>query len=443
MVLSYMGEYEIRILESRLKLLQVIQELYFAPNSFIFRGDYSTTFAPLYHATFWILTNSSKLDISMVLTMGTLFSSWSSNLLIMRGDKLTGQREQTIDQLLYDGKAFNATDPRDKIYALMNFPTFRREEMDITPDYSKSIREVYTEVTLAVIRQTKNLRILTCLWDNLTDTEDEFPSWVPRWHVNKKGNVARVWYDNYAASGSSTPSVSVLSSTVICVRGLEFDTIEEVAEISCLGTKPVVFTKLTPWDAYSISDEMPYPTKADVITTYAMTLTGGHSEHEGVFGIPVTNEMVHDHCAKFIAWLEVLRKLDAQFKNSNGYADSNESCYPPGMYSETLPCLPEIEETLRNSYAEKFQPMVNLYTSGPRRLFRTKKGYLGLGFQEPQVGDNICVLQGGNVPFILRKIGESSRFQVIGDCYVHGIMKGEVMGMAEKGGTELQDFELN
>jgi hypothetical protein len=37
----------------------------------------------------------------------------------------------------------------------------------------------------------------------------------------------------------------------------------------------------------------------------------------------------------------------------------------------------------------------------------------------------IAVLKGAQTPFVLRKVGESE-YCLIGECYVHGIMHGEV-----------------
>ena len=40
-------------------------------------------------------------------------------------------------------------------------------------------------------------------------------------------------------------------------------------------------------------------------------------------------------------------------------------------------------------------------------------------------GDNISILFGGQVPFILRQHGET--YQLKSECYVHGVMDGEAM----------------
>jgi hypothetical protein len=58
-----------------------------------------------------------------------------------------------------------------------------------------------------------------------------------------------------------------------------------------------------------------------------------------------------------------------------------------------------------------------------RRVFVTVKGYLGLGPRDMEVGDQVFILSGSNVPFVLREF-ETARFnpllpayRMVGDCY--------------------------
>lgn len=60
-----------------------------------------------------------------------------------------------------------------------------------------------------------------------------------------------------------------------------------------------------------------------------------------------------------------------------------------------------------------------------RRLAVTNGSYLALVSAGTKVGDRICILRGARVPFILRRDG--SHYVLIGDCYVHGMMLGEVV----------------
>jgi hypothetical protein len=64
-----------------------------------------------------------------------------------------------------------------------------------------------------------------------------------------------------------------------------------------------------------------------------------------------------------------------------------------------------------------------------RRRAVTCQGYAAQVPLSTQVGDLIFLPLGSAVPFVLR-LSESGRddFELIGECYVHGIMKGEAVG---------------
>ena len=64
-----------------------------------------------------------------------------------------------------------------------------------------------------------------------------------------------------------------------------------------------------------------------------------------------------------------------------------------------------------------------------RVLFSTWEGYLGTGHESLQDSDEIWVTPNGPVPLILRPMltsGPTGRFTLVGECYLHGIMYGEL-----------------
>ncbi|KAM0263718.1 hypothetical protein ACHAQJ_001032 [Trichoderma viride] len=75
-----------------------------------------------------------------------------------------------------------------------------------------------------------------------------------------------------------------------------------------------------------------------------------------------------------------------------------------------------------------------------RRLVTTDKGYLGLVPAATLAGDCIAVVPGCSIPLVLRR--EEEMFRVIGECYVHGIMLGEVMALLDGGDVEMTDITL-
>ncbi|KAL0936375.1 ankyrin and het domain-containing protein [Colletotrichum truncatum] len=79
--------------------------------------------------------------------------------------------------------------------------------------------------------------------------------------------------------------------------------------------------------------------------------------------------------------------------------------------------------------------------SGKKKLLDTKEletHFMGTLPWNAEVEDYVVVLEGFKTPFVLRKCnqdtgnGEVEGFQLIGDCYVHGIMDGELLQLADQ-----------
>ena len=78
--------------------------------------------------------------------------------------------------------------------------------------------------------------------------------------------------------------------------------------------------------------------------------------------------------------------------------------------------------------------------SDGRVFARTDKGYYVLGPSALEPGDVVCVLFGSKVPFCLRPMG--SRHLLVGECYVHGLMKGEAKDMLDRGTLDSRVFRI-
>jgi hypothetical protein len=60
-----------------------------------------------------------------------------------------------------------------------------------------------------------------------------------------------------------------------------------------------------------------------------------------------------------------------------------------------------------------------------RRICWTDKEYMGLMPSAARQGSEIWLIRGCRMPLLLRRIHLGNHFELIGDCYVHGIMYGE------------------
>ncbi|ODA76785.1 hypothetical protein RJ55_07300 [Drechmeria coniospora] len=67
----------------------------------------------------------------------------------------------------------------------------------------------------------------------------------------------------------------------------------------------------------------------------------------------------------------------------------------------------------------------NLLKNAGRRLYRTRRGLLGMGPAHMRRGDLVVVFHGGTMPHVLRDVG--GLWQYVGEAYCDGIMDGEAM----------------
>lgn len=91
---------------------------------------------------------------------------------------------------------------------------------------------------------------------------------------------------------------------------------------------------------------------------------------------------------------------------------------------------PKDETAMENAFFTKV-----ISSPGPRRRFCvTERGLFGLFPAGCQPGDDVFILKGGAVPFVLRPVGipssggtDEQTYRLIGDAYIRGIMYGEAL----------------
>lgn len=84
-----------------------------------------------------------------------------------------------------------------------------------------------------------------------------------------------------------------------------------------------------------------------------------------------------------------------------------------------------VQENLSNYYerCRTYQKVLRAFGRG-RRLFVTQARLLGLGPDSAEVGDAIYIIPEASTPFVFRR-KRKKQYQIIGECYAHGIMDGE------------------
>lgn len=124
---------------------------------------------------------------------------------------------------------------------------------------------------------------------------------------------------------------------------------------------------------------------------------------------------------------EYWRKLPLPASTSGGH-----------RYRETAGDESSYSNAEKAQRAERYRASVAA-VANQRKFFITKKKLIGLGPGALRQDDWVAIVPGSDVPFVLRAVGDKdsamgrtqfpkdARFQLVGECYVHGIMNGEAV----------------
>lgn len=158
------------------------------------------------------------------------------------------------------------------------------------------------------------------------------------------------------------------------------------------------------------------------------------SESEPISTLPVNEK----YPVGGISAVEAFWRTLIKNKDENGEvpsAEMSKTSFQP-WFTAMSGSIPEMVDALAHGRSEDgprpeplFNDLVHMSCNGSR-IVRTKTGLVGTAPWAVQEGDLICVLYGGQTPFVLRGDDKCpGKFRFVGDCYVHGIMEGEALSM--------------
>ena len=358
-------------------------------------------------------------------------------------------REESVSHLnalLHLASSSRATDPRDKVFALLGLSSASRDPEnwpeEVAPDYTRSMFEVYAGAAKYCIRQTGSLSILSqFVHDRLAESTSPYinlPSWVPRWdleHSTRRISTFSLHQDPDGTrilkekphTASMDTGVEMGQNTplgVLRLLGMRINTVN-----TCLPTAMLDDTKFHAGvpERYGdyLSDLLPRLyriCKKHVIHarhsfdfTFFMVTTAGLPPWYWDF---LTSDR-SDALRNFESIVNPSREGSAEgqtpLSNTEGWPTMHwTASRAPSPRSLTV-------HHPNSSYIASLQPLMN------RRLFITSSDTLGLGPAGMMSGDTVAILFGGNVPYILRP-SEDGRWNFVGECYLDGYMEGEAMG---------------
>jgi WD repeat-containing protein 55 len=319
-------------------------------------------------------------------------------------------------QALVEARGAQATDPRDKVFGIMEMAA-----TTITPNYSKAVFEIYTEAARKNIPD-RVFNLLCCV-DHVLPSAC-CPSWVPDWSIPREttslGYLGAL-HGVYQAAKGSRPEIKQVGSGLF-VAGIVYDTVSGISSPaeSYLKRLPDPTSPTADFVIESVRMAMencqPYPSNVGLFDTFWHTLVAGKDE-SGSMKAP-------SDFAEIFALL-----IDSAIGSSPSM---------PGQPTRKRRITLDNLKTRRPSRTYRQMQIAFEAAVKGRRFGTTWKRYMGLFPRGTRPGDQICILSGGHIPFVVRQWGTNGPFQLMGECYVHGIMDGEVMQMKDLKKEEIQ-----
>lgn len=324
---------------------------------------------------------------------------------------VTKRHEQDFLALFVAGLDLGATDPRDKIFALLSLhPDIHELHLsdETRPDYSKNQTSVFSDFTRWWIRKYQSLRILSTIhanvgrtWQNMSSSESpaplpqDRPSWS-LWHVGSTcWASATLGYDRgckYRASGLTVTEMPLLDTDsaphILKLNGIRIGSISDARPFPW-GTSEERFRSTHMTDAFEKIFDPIGAAKTWTPDGYTSLLTSHDRE-----------TLMEDH---------LIAHQD--------FAIANEGA---------IPCVGRC------------------FFSGQGVV---GKEIVGLCPHTAEVGDIVVVLVGGNVPHLLREVENEKnegevQYRFVGECFVEGYMFGQAIPEWRSGELRMEKFQL-
>jgi hypothetical protein len=348
--------------------------------------------------------------------------------------------EEGLTVLLNLVRGAEAADARDKVYGILGLldPAI---SADIAPDYSLSDQEVYTNFMKSIIKRSGRLDEIAYVG---THVEKAWPSWVPDWRL-PFGRHHFQYLRSRSASGNEAMRVRFVeqgkNSTLLVCSGLQVDIVDGTA------AEPPLHRSTQP--RYALNRYGSRKSEA-VQQTLLMghskatpgTIVGYPKATTGVLKSGVTRNVLFkipwplEHSSSSrrpkICQSSYFQRFDEFRKHNRGFCIGGQSfeSFFPTAHNKDL----EVELTLRHL-------RLAMLSLEQRALITTETGYLGLAPTAVRQGDVVAILFGCRFPMVLRPYLDDM-YQVIGECYIHELMDGEILSQERDGHVSAREFVL-
>ena len=351
--------------------------------------------------------------------------------------------------LLEANRTRAATEPRDMIYALRGVIDPQLAS-SIDVDYRSALGLVYARAARFCIESENALTVLGSVeYRRTEESRNEMPSWVPDWRFKTSVNVDLSMRRSdqskfFNASNNESPRmVGNQEERKLVLKGFVIATLVDFYDVKThLEFKAHTDSRRFPPQRFQLDKWKHMYKAASLRMCFPPSSIKQPEQADHIMASmwsksvddPLTEEQSVEMAYRRTVTADLLPRPKSRLNEREtelgfpAYTSWRNLGYPDPVPMEVL--------HEHDYYVTKV--MSN------REFFVAKddtSSYMGVVMGVPRDGDCVCVLLGGDTPFVLRPKG-GGEWQLVAEAYVHGIMDGEAMARAVEEGFEYQDFAL-
>jgi len=394
--------------------------------------------------------HSLCLDLAGTLQGQDILDQFSDLVLRIEDTRLQNSissNNATMLSLLWKFRPLEATDKRDKVFALLGLTTNWQGLPPFLPDYSSNAATIFVQTSVGNIRRAGSLLPLAGDLEAVLNRKrlQDIPSWVMDWSLPcLPTEIERVTsLHAYNASGSRMGPVRFQQlSQLLEVEAVYIDHVVTVGDVIRHTQINDTYAALRGWRSLTRAFEK----------TQEQYPSGG--TYEGAFWRTLVADLIHTGTTPATQGRHgVYRRATADDVQALRAWSMWARCISRDSFGRTASFtqrdleegISAIDHTLKTATAS-------------RRFFFTRKGYMGMGPKITMAGDQLFVFKGSKVPFVVRRDGSviveadnwttliagdggeqhvasaktqmKTSFHLVGDCFAYGLMDGEAFEQA-------------
>ena len=318
------------------------------------------------------------------------------------------QREENeLEILLYNYRNCLASDPRDKVFALVGLARGHIAPACI-PDYTKSMLEVYRNLAIHLVIAEQKPDVLAHCAYIIGSTSPSLPSWVPDWSQPLQNNCATVLCPGAYKASAGTPFKGRVSGNLdeVFLDGVLLNNVEVLGPLRSYESvahggyklfKEMVEVHEVYLDMFRQSPRY----RACCWSAFTRTLIADRDHLGDHLGQRDLSEV-------YVSFRKLISRLCAE--------QITKRLRSPVRFRKESRGLVEYME--RSDFETAFE--LAAYGRNFRIFDDSRAGWVP---KAAEVGDRIAIFLGATVPILLRPRGNG--YIVLGEAYVHEMMDGQ------------------